>query len=941
MLEFTFKKDNRETTYTPLNILNAQYSALTNTIVFQTDEPHKLRTHDAVRFTKVADIYSVSEDKDTTSLGRDIFSIEPFEDYILNYSGTTYDAYQTGFVGNAPYEISALTIYFENPHDIFDESKFESIDNHIPYNYYTDEPDWYMQTPIRKACIGDTIEMNGLVYFVDGDTCEIDEDGKYRFQHSPYDETCRNKRDVIIKYTDEVGFTHAIDNGFVMVNYDGSEDLYRLVFFARVLDSEGNVTANRSSELQYIHEHSDTLVLTVQDDRFLSISGDTVTFKPVTTVYRNDNYYSLDLPISNNFRADLFDEYNYQERYLTEKMQDSINPIVDYEKRVFEPAWYDDEVNLQDPSDIDETKLKRIDEIQFNLHFRVRKDTSYSEWEPSPTDIWNNYILSSGDTSGGTFTIIPKQDGLEESDADLLSYLGYSDGDVYYQKNRFKNSFLRLLFFDTPDRRTQTLQFYSTIFFDTNSAYKKFLKAVVGDNQIPALLNVNQSVTYVSNEHIIDNRKELRLQSRFICHDRMDSDNSSDGYYLYLFPSVLNGTIPTKLYMQVQFNNAANGKVVDMVMPVDEQLNPLSIIDSGNTFPLTYTTDDSDSDDWVKFVRDRYIEVWAKYNFTDNKYQWFLPRSGVTTDADNKMTFNLYEPILTATSVLPSSRPTNEYTYTDSGGTQHVVTVVRDKVVVHVFVHMAGTQGVNIRPSTADIKANILYNGNGFDISQKLNNTQFNTTYFAVNTKSTIRGQLFEGTNSYANGNVDLTFVVKYNNEESPIQPNTGNGKNNEKSLEKTRITEIDVPVYEDDDLSSQTGRRSASPDFTPHIDIEDGTITTNTVEPTITNELPEYLTFYVNCFKGVDENNNPSDPQPIKDVIFKQIPMGATGSAQINKPLESIYNEALTKQSEEYYHIYLEMGILAFPRQKDTPTPVPPNDNTQGPIENDPTLHG
>ena len=93
------------------------------------------------------------------------------------------------------------------------------------------------------------------------------------------------------------------------------------------------------------------------------------------------------------------------------------------------------------------------------------KETDYVDfgtWETDDNGYWNNYILRSDHKA-----LEPTYKNYNIY-GDLLGYLGFTDDDVYYQKDALKKSFLRLSFYDSPNRETQKLLYYYTIYFDTN-----------------------------------------------------------------------------------------------------------------------------------------------------------------------------------------------------------------------------------------------------------------------------------------------------------------------------------------------------------------------------------------------------------------------------------------------------------------------------------------
>ena len=122
--------------------------------------------------------------------------------------------------------------------------------------------------------------------------------------------------------------------------------------------------------------------------------------------------------------------------------------------------------------------------LTFNIFLRQRhffedemewKLSSYNNstntWEFDENAMWNSYTYIEND-SGYTY------DGYTKDTGDLLGDLGFDDNDVLNQNKRLAKTFIRLLFFDSKDRATQTLLFYSTIFINTTDKYSKLIKNI-------------------------------------------------------------------------------------------------------------------------------------------------------------------------------------------------------------------------------------------------------------------------------------------------------------------------------------------------------------------------------------------------------------------------------------------------------------------------------
>ena len=172
-------------------------------------------------------------------------------------------------------------------------------------------------------------------------------------------------------------------------------------------------------------------------------------------------------------------QYENIETKFNEIKDSVINEIIDYEKVKLHPV--DSEPNI-------------VDSIKYNLHF-----TSDGKWDDTPSSI---------------------------------SAAGFSGDDITNRRKRLTSSFLRLSFYDSDNLKTQNLLYTSTIFFDINELYMKYLKE-------------GKNINKITFEFIVENPKVS------------DKKKSFEGYGIYLFKNDINNN---DVYMRVDFNNALNGK---------------------------------------------------------------------------------------------------------------------------------------------------------------------------------------------------------------------------------------------------------------------------------------------------------------------------------------------------------------------------------------------
>lgn len=203
-----------------------------------------------------------------------------------------------------------------------------------------------------------------------------------------------------------------------------------------------------------------------------------------------------------------------QEKVLVEAAKENVDiPVIDMEKMVFYPRLSSGEMPQS---------------ITFDLYFRKR---DLDGWNTDDSRGWNSSVNGSTPlkmVSGG----------------DSYMEAGFNEDDVYYQKDRLKQSFIRILFYDGKNPLTQKLLCYSTVFIDTNKMFKRFLT------------------------------KEQNGIS-FSVFDRDYSLASSEGFYAYFFPDERHDEREGEtIYMKIEFNHAGYGKTIPMIVPIVTETIP-------------------------------------------------------------------------------------------------------------------------------------------------------------------------------------------------------------------------------------------------------------------------------------------------------------------------------------------------------------------------------
>lgn len=534
-----------------------------------------------------------------TMLSDRYFNLEPDEFELGNVD--EYDPDTDEYV-NTKY----LYVYFKNHHFFRDYEKKAQV-------FFPDE-----ETQVDEEFVG--LELTGESY---GSHC-------IRFRLEPYElEDCS-------EYTeeDEIGLCEATNEEIVRNNVLIQNNIEA----ARLLSLYEGLISNLDEFDEFINGlEGVTPRLSAREYRFIRYNflfydmadGNETTvgiLKPSTV---------LKVPLFSKFTTDLNQETNISDAFTKVEIKKAINPIDDREKDVYSPICFDGE---------DAT------EIRLNLHFRQHRGEDWTvERESSWNGVKENRELMNGSnsTSYGFFSY----KGNEDAQSDLLFYLGFTDADVKYRKNKLKKSFLRLSFYDSMQPTNQNLLAYSTVFVDTGKLYGKYmrnfdypqnpsemfgysrLKVDSSDGETKKRLSgsrVNREPYWSEPQTDYDNVESLRLSSQFVIKDKYSSESSSEGFYLYLWKDMAD-TTPGDIYMRVEFNHAGYGRTIPFMMPYDA--NGLK------SFSQIAADDGYDVRDYIKYS---YIHL--KYKYDTEKHRCvYYPDEMYKSGKDGIIEFNLYE----------------------------------------------------------------------------------------------------------------------------------------------------------------------------------------------------------------------------------------------------------------------------------------------------------
>ena len=383
--------------------------------------------------------------------------------------------------------------------------------------------------------------------------------------------------------------------------------------------------------------------------------------------YKYIDYITVPFVASQDCYANLFQEDNLGNQFVKTEIIKSINEYVDMDKDVYYPYY----VNGNDK--------KEINGIYFNLHFRTRTLDGWTINEdytkingndkdetllPSLNEANTNWFCfdyysgntnyagynDNGTTYNQTYGEYDIYKNPEEAwkHSDLLYFLNFTNNDVFYQKKKLSNSFLRLMFYDSKNPANQSLLYQATIWYDSSKAYKKY----IDNNESNEYFDFNNNATRVGigvscepysattpNASAFTFDDNIRLDSQFYVKNRYQMEDSAEGFYLHLFKDLLDGVCARTIYMKIVFNHAGEGKSCLFMLPHSKQ---------GDTIvPWEYTQENveelKNGISLEKALESIYIPINVEYDLEKDKYIYYLSENAAVLDSDNNLTFNLFE----------------------------------------------------------------------------------------------------------------------------------------------------------------------------------------------------------------------------------------------------------------------------------------------------------
>ena len=123
---------------------------------------------------------------------------------------------------------------------------------------------------------------------------------------------------------------------------------------------------------------------------------------------------------------------------------------------------------------LDKIDISETNKYDYFSYYKNAPSTKLESKETKNYDGKNDYKLNDADYKKNR----EDRNELKEYQSDLLSYLGFNNNDVKYQKSKLKKSFLRISFYDSDNVANQNLLHTSTIFIDSGELFAKYIKNI-------------------------------------------------------------------------------------------------------------------------------------------------------------------------------------------------------------------------------------------------------------------------------------------------------------------------------------------------------------------------------------------------------------------------------------------------------------------------------
>lgn len=378
-----------------------------------------------------------------------------------------------------------------------------------------------------------------------------------------------------------------------------------------------------------------------------------------------NGYINIPLTFGTNTSNNLAQSDLIEKDFVEKERKSHINKIVDMEKDVYIPKYLPSGTTYNGSA----TDFLPIYKINFNFHFRTRNMTNWKvndgNSDVSVSGTADNWFITDYEPyksiieSGLTDTT----DNLMMETSDLLYLLYFTDDDVYYQKSRLANSFIRISIYDSTDPQTQSLLATSTVFVNEHDLFKKYIDysrrginkflmlngdSFVETNKIKTRTEMftlskkvkcsGESLVNYDSGICINFDESVRLSSRLVVDNKYDTDTSSEGFYIYMFREYSQKLHPKPIYMKIEYNHAGIGKTIPFFVPMEfsgdtptKRLTFKDLEELKRGIPLN------------QVYKQSYIPLTAVYDFKNKEYAYMFDERYVSEIKDGLLNLNLFE----------------------------------------------------------------------------------------------------------------------------------------------------------------------------------------------------------------------------------------------------------------------------------------------------------
>lgn len=515
----------------------------------------------------------------------------------------------------------------------------------------------------RRYNIPNGRNFTDTIYTITNNDGFVIDNKRYTIVHEGQRATVRlnDSRKIRMRVTDKIGASTllcAID--LDKVSYSDNEYKKIVDYFNRllidikhklVIEYESKIFGDRkfTAELPWVSTTLSTIINT---------SYDYYNLNEKLNIYDYSAYCRISIPLTISSGGNPLHDNILENQFFESERRNVITNIVDMEKEVYYPVYpvVDNNGNLL----LDSNGMQRfinVRSMEFNLHFRTRDEESWKIIEDDgPNGLMHNmsnWFIT--DYEPYKHLLGTDGDKIQES-SDLLGLLFFTNNDVYYQKDKIGKTFLRLSFYDGIDPMTQNLLATSTIFFDESKTFKKYMNNISGFDTNIMFQNVDKDLNNISTTIGVktescyndDNSKmkylwddSKRLSSKFSVVNKYENNDSSEGFYIYMFREYATSMHPSKLYMKVEFNHAGLGKTLLFTLPTSKD---------GHVLKLSNKEDLRELKEGVninEIHKHSYIPLTAIYDKSKRQYAYYVDTNyispSVIQNKNGHIQFNLFE----------------------------------------------------------------------------------------------------------------------------------------------------------------------------------------------------------------------------------------------------------------------------------------------------------